>query len=146
MKREPLAKLQNSSFRRRPESIESTIYRSRKWIIRFAHPSGRPVGVQSASALVRLKTCRNDGVLQVAQDIKNICVYLCASVVPTLLRTAYNETAISWANSPTSSLMRLTMASKSSSVALLSRLCCRRAVATLRCSPCLSSTRQRASR
>ena len=29
-------------------------------IIRFAHPSGRPVGVQCASALVRLKTCRND--------------------------------------------------------------------------------------
>jgi hypothetical protein len=32
LKIEPLAKLQNSTFRRRPESIESTIYRSRKWI------------------------------------------------------------------------------------------------------------------
>jgi hypothetical protein len=29
---EPLAALQNSSFRRRPEYIESTTYRSRKWI------------------------------------------------------------------------------------------------------------------
>ena len=35
---------------------------NRHGIIRFAHPSGRPVGVQSASALVRLKTCRNDEV------------------------------------------------------------------------------------
>jgi hypothetical protein len=33
-------------------------------IIRFAHPSGRPVGVQCASALVRLKTCRNDDVFR----------------------------------------------------------------------------------
>ena len=29
---EPIAKLQKSSFRRRPESIESTTYRSKKWI------------------------------------------------------------------------------------------------------------------
>ncbi|MEA3301759.1 MAG: hypothetical protein U9Q75_00665, partial [Pseudomonadota bacterium] len=33
-------------------------------VIRFAHPSGRPVGVQSASALVRLKDCRNDVVFR----------------------------------------------------------------------------------
>jgi hypothetical protein len=30
---EPFAKLQNSSFRRRPESIESTTYRSRKYLL-----------------------------------------------------------------------------------------------------------------
>jgi len=52
------------------ESIESVTCRSRKWIIRFAHPSGRPLGVQSASALFRLNACRNDGVSQETQKMR----------------------------------------------------------------------------
>ena len=62
---ESLAKLRRSGEGRNP--VNQPLANQDLWIIRFAHPSGHPVGVQSASALVRLKACRNDGVLQEAQ-------------------------------------------------------------------------------
>jgi hypothetical protein len=60
----------------------------RHGIIRFAHPSGRPVGVQCASALVRLKACRNDGVLQVAL-MSSIFVLFVTFVVKNLVAGIY---------------------------------------------------------